>query len=297
MYDLSQHADDSDCFAGDTPCAKVSKGLTMMGKHHKNSQNNWILQDFVVIWAKPENATRILGPKDTTSSTHVFDIPVFGQPVACFAPSSLFVARSSVKVETLRKLGHKTCSTREFLFTSRPFFFLKNPTLIFNICNSPGENSSFVVERTHLGRTQTWSFPCGSCAVFNSYPGKKVDKMYIAILCSSCFWVKVVPSVFGVERNETSKFEVTRWSWGYVPWPKDTQSLSSCLACTRWDLCILSSLELLIALPELSKHFKRLSAAAMAARMAGVGQLTFLQLKSPWICGRYMYWHASIIIF
>lgn len=103
--------------------------------------------------------------------------------------------------------------------------------------NSPGENSSFVVERTHLGHPQTWSFPCGSCAVFNSYPGKKVDKMYIAILCSSYFWVKVVPFVFGVEGNETSKFEVTRWSWGYVPWPKDTQSLSSCLACTPLETC------------------------------------------------------------
>ena len=95
MYDLSQHADNSGCFTGDTPFAKVAK-VTMM---EKAWQNYWILRDFVVIEPRQKRWQKSWA-KDTTSSTHVFDIPVFGQPVACFAPSSLFVAGSSVTICT-----------------------------------------------------------------------------------------------------------------------------------------------------------------------------------------------------
>lgn len=115
---------------------KCGKGVTMMESITKTHKTTGYSKILCVIWAKPENATRILGPKDTTSSTHVFDISVFGQPVACFAPSSLFVARSSVKVETVRKLGTKRVPPGNFCSCHFHFSsFLINPTKIFNICN------------------------------------------------------------------------------------------------------------------------------------------------------------------
>ena len=56
MYDLSQHADNSGCFAGDTPFAKVAK-VTLMESMTKLLDTS----RFCCNWATSEKVTKILG--------------------------------------------------------------------------------------------------------------------------------------------------------------------------------------------------------------------------------------------